>query len=411
MLTRRGWSLLGASLGLLVAGRLLGTVELAALSIAGFGVLGFGAWWTRRQPTTVHVDRTVRPARLHVGDDGRVDLALTNVGNRSTPVLAVTDTFQEGRRAARFLVAPLPPGNTGRGAYRVPTTRRGRFPLGPLTVSVTDPFGVVRRSWTRGDIGEVVVAPKVHDVVALGDVSGSPVRTAAHGQSRILPSDAGDEFLTLREYEVGDDLRRVHWRSTAHTDDLMVRQEETQRRPEVTLLLDTRLTAHDEASFERAVEAVASVAAAMARIGRRIETLAASGVRIAAVSPSNLVVLMDQLAVIEPEPLDGLTHIVDGFRTRRPTGALVAVTGALDPPTLDAFRRASSGFGVTVVVGTRASASATAPTATSAPGPVSSRMRSLVTIDASTLPFPTVWNETILRCQLAATPRLSLSRS
>jgi hypothetical protein len=136
-------------------------------------------------------------------------------------------------------------------------------------------------------------------------------------------------------------------------------------------------------------------------------------VRIASVSPSNLVVLMDQLAVIEPEPLDGLTHIVDGFRTRRPTGALVAVTGALDPPTLDAFRRASSGFGVTVVVGTRASASgsATAPTATRAPGPVSSRMRSLVTIDASTLPFPTVWNETILRCQLAATPRLSLSRS
>jgi hypothetical protein len=134
-------------------------------------------------------------------------------------------------------------------------------------------------------------------------------------------------------------------------------------------------------------------------------------VRIASVSPSNLVVLMDQLAVIEPEPLDGLTHIVDGFRTRRPTGALVAVTGALDPPTLDAFRRASSGFGVTVVVGTRATVPGTAPIATRAAGPVSSRARSLVTIDASTLPFPTVWNETILRCQLAATPRLSLSRS
>jgi uncharacterized protein (DUF58 family) len=384
VLTRRGWSLLGASLGLLLAGRLLGTVELATLSIAGFALLGFGEWWTRRQPTDVRVERTVRPARLHVGDDGRVDLAVTNTGGRSTPVLAVTDTFQEGRRAARFLVAPLAPGASGRGAYRVPTTRRGRFPLGPLTVAVTDPFGLVRRSRTRGDIGEVVVAPRVHDVLAIGDVSGSPVRLAAHGPSRILPSDAGDEFLTLREYEVGDDLRRVHWRSTAHTDDLMVRQEETQRRPEVTLLLDTRLGAHDEESFERAVEAVASVAAAMARIGRRLDTVAASGVRIASVSPSNLVALMDQLAVIEPEPFDGLTRV-------------------MEPATLDAFRRASTGFGVTLVVGTRGRARRD--------GVAPPRTRTLVTMDASTLPFATVWNETILRCHLAATPRSSLSRS
>jgi uncharacterized protein (DUF58 family) len=238
----------------------------------------------------------------------------------------------------------------------------------------------------------------VHDVVALGDVAGSPLRVAAQGPSRILPSDVGDEFLTLREYEVGDDLRRVHWRSTAHTDDLMVRQEETQRRPEVTVLFDTRAAVHDEASFERAVEAVASIAAAMARIGRHIDTLSASGTRIAAVSPANLVLLMDQLAVIEPEPVDQLARAVDGFRTRRATGALVAVTGAADAATFDAFRRAASGFGVTVVVATRAGSTT----------PV--RTRSIVTVDAST-GFPTAWNETILRWHLAATPRFSLSRS
>ena len=161
MLTRRGWSLLGASFGLLVAGRLLGTVELAALSIAGFGLIVFGLWWTRRQPTRVRVERLVRPARLHVGDEGRVDLTMTNVGSRQSPVLAVTDTFRDGRRAARFLVAPLPAGSSGRGAYRVPTTRRGRFPLGPLTVALTDPFGLVRRAWHAGEVDDVVVAPRV----------------------------------------------------------------------------------------------------------------------------------------------------------------------------------------------------------------------------------------------------------
>jgi uncharacterized protein (DUF58 family) len=402
VLTRRGWSLLGASFGLLAAGRLLGTVELAALSVAGFGLILFGMWWTRRQPARVDIDRHVRPARMHVDDDGRVDLALTNVGTRQTTVLAVTDTFQDGRRAARFLVAPLPPGQTGRGAYRVPTTRRGRFALGPLTVALTDAFGLVRRSWPVGEIDEVVVAPRVHDVVGLGDVSGSPLRIVSRGPTRILPSDVGDEFLTLREYEVGDDLRRVHWRSTAHTDDLMVRQEEAQRRPEITIVLDTRSSAYDSASFEIAVEAVASVATAMVRIGRRVDVLTASGLRLATASPRDLVMLMDQLAVIDREPIDRLGGVVEGFGSRRPTGALVAITGRFDPATADAFRQAASGFGVTIMVGTRAGGSVGAP---------GRGARSFLTVDASSQPFPTAWNRTILQWHLAATPRHSLSRS
>ncbi len=400
MLTRRGWSLLGASVGLLLAGRLLGTVELAALAIAGFGIIVFGVAWTRRQPAVVRIDRVVRPLRMHVDDDGRVDLTLTNTGNRTTTVLAVTDTFEDGRRAARFLVAPLPPGQSGRGAYRVPTTRRGRFTLGPLTVSLTDPFGFVRRAWPADEMGEVVVAPRVHNVVALGDVTGSPLRITARGPARIQPSDAGEEFLTLREYEVGDDLRRVHWRSTAHSDDLMVRQEEAQRRPEVTLVLDTRGVAHDEPSFESAVEAVASIATAMVRIGRRVDVLTTSGLRLATASPRDLVLLMDQLAVIEPEGFDRLPGVIESFGNRRPTGALVAVTGRIDPATADAFRHAASGFGVTVLVGTRGGST----------GPLG-RARSLVVVDASSQPFPTAWNQTILQWHLAATPRHSLSRS
>lgn len=402
MLTRRGWSLLGASVGLLVAGRLLGTMELPALAIAGFGLLAFGTWWTRRQPARLELERLLRPARLHVDDEGRVDLALTNIGARPSNVLAVTDTFEDGRRAARFLVAPLPPGQTGRGAYRVPTTRRGRFTLGPLTIALTDPFGLVRRSWDAGELDEVVVAPRVHNIVALGDVTGSPLRVPSRGPTRITPSDVGEEFLTLREYEVGDDLRRVHWRSTAHTDDLMVRQEEAQRRPEITVVLDTRASVYDHASFELAVEAVASVATAMVRIGRRVDVLTTSGLRLATASPRDLVVLMDQLAIIEPEEFDRLGGIVEGFGTRRPTGALVAVTGRIEPATAEAFRQAASGFGMTILVGTRAGGAVASPARGS---------RGFLTIDASSEPFPNVWNRTILQWHLAATPRHLLSQS
>lgn len=411
MLTRRGWTLLGASLGLLVAGRLFGTVELAILAIAGFALLGLGAWWAKRQRVSVHASRTVRPPRLHVGDQGRVDLVVTNTGTRPTPVLTVTDTFEDGRRAARFLVAPVGAGHLARGAYRVPTTRRGRFTLGPLSIAVTDPFGVVRRALPGGELDEVIVAPRVHDIVALGDVAGPPFGTSSRGASRLLPSDAGEEFLTLREYEVGDDLRRVHWRSTAHSDDLMVRQEEAQRRPEVTLLLDTRESAHDDASFETAIEAIASIAAAMTRAGRRVDVLTTAGLRIASVSASNLVLLMDQLAVLEPSELDEIAKVVDGFRSRRPTGALVAVSGASDDRSSEAIARASSRFGTTVLVTTRGSASVRRTPARGIHSAPARGRASVVVVDASARPFPDVWNETITRWHLAAKPRLSLSPS
>ncbi|MBV8950607.1 MAG: DUF58 domain-containing protein, partial [Actinobacteria bacterium] len=276
-----------------------------------------------------------------------------------------------------------------------------RFTLGPLTVAVTDPFGIVRRAWGVGELGEVVIAPRLHDVVALGDVTGSPLRVTARGPARILPSDAGEEFLTLREYEVGDDLRRVHWRSTAHTDDLMVRQEEAQRRPEITVVLDTRASVYDEPSFETAVEAIASIATAMVRIGRRVDVMTTSGLRLATASPRDLVLLMDQLAIIETEGFDRLPGVIESFGNRRPTGALVAVTGRIDPATADAFRQAASGFGVTVLVGTRHGGS---------PGP-NVRGRSFVAIDAGSQSFPIAWNQTVLQWHLAATPRHSLSRS
>ncbi|HUF83774.1 MAG TPA: hypothetical protein VMQ81_04180, partial [Acidimicrobiia bacterium] len=107
LLTRRGWSLVGASLGLYVAGRLLGAVELSILATGGVGLLISALVWARTRTWDLVAGRELRPARLHVGADGRVDLAITNRGARRTPQLSVTDVFDDGRRAARFLLPPL----------------------------------------------------------------------------------------------------------------------------------------------------------------------------------------------------------------------------------------------------------------------------------------------------------------
>ena len=88
-----------------------------------------------------------------------------------------------------------------------------------------------------------------------------------------MVSDLGDEFLTLREYELGDDLRRVHWRSTARTGELMIRQDEARWRSRAAVVLDVHPDGHDDESFEVAVEAAASVVARLVRLQRRVEVV------------------------------------------------------------------------------------------------------------------------------------------
>ncbi len=380
-LTRRGWSLTGAAFGLVIGSYLLGTVEMLVVGIAALVLVVAAALWLRFQaPPTLAVSRRVHPDRLHVGSEGRIDLLVENLGTRATPLLAATDWFDEGRRAARFLVPPLAAGATARAAYRIPTRRRGRYRVGPLAVAVTDPFGVARRSEPSAGEAELVVRPRVHDIVAPVAV-GSRI-SAEHEASaaRAVVSDLGDEFVTLREYEVGDDLRRVHWRSTARTGDLMIRQDEARWRSRAAVVLDVNPGAHDAASFEVAVEAAASVSARLARLRRRVELITSAGeVLGTGGDPRHDVV--DMLATVGPDARDQLASVFEQLRAHRRVDLVIAVLGRVAPDTLRALG-ALGGIGVVVVLTQPA---AFAPHA------------SVVVVDASTIPFATAWNETLSR--------------
>lgn len=328
-LTRRGWGLLGATSGLIVAGRLLGTVELSMLGVAGLALLATAALWVRGRTHPVLVQRAVHPARVHVGGDARVDLEVVAPASGPTPQTTVTDDFDGGRRAARFLVPALDRRQRARAAYRVPTGRRGRFTIGPAVLGVTDPFGLARRSWTAGDVDEITICPRVVEIRSPIGAPGrrrdvSPFAVRFHA-----PSIDGEEFLTLREYAVGDDLRRIHWRSTARTGELVVRQDEAQWQPRALVLLDTRADAHDDVSFEAAVEATASVVARLGREHLPFDLLTTDGRSFDAA-------VMDHLAVIEPARPHGLGRALAPLRPGTRRGLLVAVMGALDPAGLEA---------------------------------------------------------------------------
>jgi uncharacterized protein (DUF58 family) len=400
VLTRRGWSLAGAALGLLVAGRLLGTVELWILATTIVLLLATSVIWARSRRYDLVARRVVHPVRLHVGGEGRVDLTLANHSDRTTPLVVVTDVFDDGRRAARFVLPPLPAGESARGAYRLPTTRRGRFRIGPLAVSVSDPFGLARRTWTIPTSGEVLVCPRVHDILAPRQAGGRLVASVETVHARAQAAD-GEEFLTLREYEVGDDLRRVHWRSTARTGDLMIRQDEAQWRARAIVLLDARAAAHDARSFETAVEATASVVDRLTRMRRRVEVLASNGQSLSVPNLRSGSAVMDRLATVEAGGEDRLAGMLASFRAHRSAAFIVAVVGSLSPVEFDALS-ALTAHGTVVMVATR-------PGIETPPALVA--WSGLIVVDAARSPFPVAWNQAMTRWHLAPPPRSPRSPS
>jgi uncharacterized protein (DUF58 family) len=381
VLTRRGWSFIGAAIGLYVGGRLLGLVQLAVLSAATVVLLVGTYVWVRTKRPALIARRHLREL-LQVGVEGRVDLEVSAAGR--TPTLAVADAFDQGRRAARFLLAPLAPGETGRAAYRFPTDRRGRFEIGPLRATVTDAFGLVSSTHRVLGTEQVIVYPQVHDIIAPPDVGGLDL-DRDHPAVRPRVESSGD-FMTLREYAPGDDLRLVHWRSTARRGNLMVRQNETRRRAPVLLMLDVRPATHDRESFERAVEAVASISTALDRAGRPFDVAWSTGTQIGAPGRRHLPYIMDELAVVQPHGPERL--LIAATRVR--SSALIAVTGRLLPNDGASLGALVHDGGVLVSVMTAEESTRVAPRAR--------RFRTIV-VTHDERPFSQSWNEAMLRWQ------------
>ena len=382
MISRRGWALAGSAIGLFVSGRILGLVQLCVLAVAAVLVLAAAVAWVRANQPRLDARRELRE-RLQVGVQGRVDVVVQ--ATRATPTLAVNDAFDGGRRAARLLLAPLRSGEEARAAYRFPTDRRGRFEVGPLRATVSDPFGLATVSRRVLASEDVIVYPHVHDVPAPPEVAGLDLdRDHPAVRARVEPT--GD-FMTLRDYAPGDDLRHVHWRSTARRGHLMMRQNETGPRAPVLVVLDVRPGAHERASFERAVEACASIATALARAGRPFEVVWSTGVVVGAPGRRHLATVMDELAVVQPHGPDKIVLAT----TRRRSSAVVAVMGRDLPHDAAALGVLVRDGGLLLRVATNSTPAGFAPART--------RRFRVVAIPAYDRPFPTAWNEAMLQWQ------------
>lgn len=350
MLTRRGWLLCVGAGVLLVAGRLLGISELFALAAGAVALVVGALIYVHVTKVTLDAQRELHPPRVHAGSPSRVELTVHNQGTRRTPVLGVRDPFDGGRRWARFLLSPLTVGEQARAAYRLPTERRGVYDLGPLEVHLSDPFGVAAWKAHAAPATQLTVFPRVDVIEPLPQTLGHDPHAATDHPTAI--GRGGEDFYGLRPYEQGDDLRRVHWPTTAKTGELMIRQDEMPWQGRATVVLDVRRNLHTPASLEDAVSAAASIVSAAWRQRSLIRLVATDGVDSGfGAGPAHTEAILEHLATVGANRVGGLDTTLELVRRDARGGALAVVTTSAAPTSdLQRLRALRGRYGVVLVL-------------------------------------------------------------
>ena len=290
-MTRAGQGTLTAGLLIAVAGLYSGYPALTAMGATLLISVVIALLLVGRK-TDLHAERRVRPDRVTTGDPASSVLTITNRGRSAMGRSVVHEHV--GDQVVTIDLPPLDPDESTTVEHELPTERRGIYQVGPLTVRRGDPIGLARRGDTTSELAQLIVYPYIHTITPFPagmrrDLEGLPSGEAAEG---------GITFSNLREYVPGDDLRLVHWRSSARVGELMVRQNIDVHRPGTTVILDTSADVYDDESFEDAVRAAASViAAAMTR--RFPFTLRTIDGQVINDRASNIAV-MDFLAAVKP---------------------------------------------------------------------------------------------------------------
>lgn len=329
-LTLRGRCFLGAGLAAALCGVQVGQADFVRIGLVVV-VIPVAAWIVvRLRPVHPVVRRELGRQRVEAGEATTVEVVVRPGGTRAgrTPALLVEEQLPPALGTRHdFLVGALAPGAEARLPYPLRTTRRGRYAVGPLRVHHGDPLGMVDVVTTAGEADSLLVTPATERLPAI-PLAG---RLAGTGDQRTRDLlGGGSPDVTTREYRVGDDLRRVHWPTSARTDTLMVRREEQDWQLRCTLLLDDRRYSHGSGrhgTFEAAVGAAASVVHDLAGRGFEVHLATAGGLAGAGAVTPGPAAHLERLAVIAPDSRERLD--LGWVSGTRQGGLLVAVLGRL----------------------------------------------------------------------------------
>ena len=297
----------------------------------------------------ISCERAVEPARVPLGSPMKGQIVLAQEGHLPAGMLLLEDAVpRELGNRPRFLVDRPDPRWRRVVEYPLLGRVRGRFSTGPLTVRTTDPFGLVQLDRQFVATTEVMVTPRVVPLKAIRTIGGGgstgearPHRIGVVGQDDVL----------VREYRQGDDVRRIHWRSTARWGDLMVRREEQAWDPSASIVLDSRESTHAgrgmHNSLEWAVSAAASIGIHFLDDGFSIEIYEADGPlhisgSMGQHSSASAELVVNRLTDLKARSTTTLQYAVQSAAIDRPGQLVIAILGRMtsaDANTLLRVRR------------------------------------------------------------------------
>ncbi len=281
--------------------------------------------------TSFHASIDVSQRRVSVHDAVHVQVTVANPG--ATPTASVRADLPMGDEHERFGIPMLASHQSKRTTVSFTAIQRAVLPIGPLMIRKGDPFGLMRHERRLAERVTVYIHPTV---VALGMLhAGIPRDLEGNPTGDIVDDDL--DFYGLREYEPGDDVRNVHWLSSAKTGTLMIRQFEATRRTDTSLSLGVNPDDYvDAGEFELAVSAHASIGVQALREDRPLY----AHVGATHTNPANPMVFLDECSAVEPR-LGDERNLAQGALAFTPDASLYCFTvGSLKP--LDDIRRMAS---------------------------------------------------------------------
>jgi len=392
-LTTRGRSFVAAGGAAMVCG--LGIPEPDLVRVGAFIVVLplVSSLTARRSRYRLSCARRLDPPRIPAGQPTTVTARVENVSRLRTGVLLAEDItpYTLGGRP-RFVLDEIEPGGHRQLSYQLRSDARGKFTVGPLRVRVADAFGLVEINRSFSTTSTLVVTPRIFELPRA--TAQSSWLGEGDGGMRTI-SAIGEDDTAPRQYQDGDGLHRVHWKSTARYGELMVRREEHQWRNSASVFLDTRRSAHagsgPASTFEFAVSAAASIGAHLAGEGFRARLITEAG----EIAPRGTFqdTLLDMLAVITPSRATGLGTGTSALAAAG--GQLIAVVGQMsadDARALAASRRGNAPA-MALVLGVSTWASDTISEDTAGTAEILSAAGWRVAVASASTPLAAAWQQ------------------
>ncbi len=337
-ITKQGWVAVGAGAVSIVVARVFGILELFIIGVGFFAAVAVAVAIVIVRRPRLRGGRWIHPMVMVAGDVGRVDIRIEHVA--AVPSVSFELSESVGRPQTAPYTARLPvPSMRGHAftttGYELTTVARGIVRLGPLMVEHRDPLGIARTRSLLLDVDEVFVAPRSYllDMPQLGQgILGAHLLAMAR---RLGPG----EFHGLREYVDGDEPRSIHWKASARTEQLLVKEHTTEGLRRCTVLLDATTSGYrDPDGFERAVTAAASLVHSADRAGLTTRFVTVDGIDLRGPDVAQQTLrhlarleLSDAtLHALDHDPGEGLGLLIAIGSGGAPSGAR-AIAGLLDP--------------------------------------------------------------------------------